>query len=173
MYDSMTTVAVGLDVHARSIRVAAVRADELLEDRTLPYDEIHCIFGRLSARTRRAGTGPPEGTRPQRQTKLVADGIAGGGGFASNRGRFLDGNDRGGRESQPRRERKCRSGERGRAIHFDDRSASRTICVPPEALELEALRWFPLREESEIPSLGFLARIDKVPRYVKQHRNLL
>ena len=39
MYDSMTTVAVGLDVHARSIRLAAVRADELLEERTLPYDE--------------------------------------------------------------------------------------------------------------------------------------
>jgi hypothetical protein len=32
------TVAVGLDVHARSIRLAAVRADELLEERTLPYD---------------------------------------------------------------------------------------------------------------------------------------
>jgi transposase len=39
MYDSTTTVAVGLDVHARSIRMAAVRADELLEERTLPYDE--------------------------------------------------------------------------------------------------------------------------------------
>jgi transposase len=39
MYDSMTTVAVGLDVHARSIRLAAVRADELLDERTLPYDE--------------------------------------------------------------------------------------------------------------------------------------
>src|SRR5438034_246608 len=38
MYDS-TTVAVGLDVHARSIRLAAVRADELLEERTLAYDE--------------------------------------------------------------------------------------------------------------------------------------
>jgi len=34
-----TTVAVGLDVHARSIRLAAVRADELVEERTLPYDE--------------------------------------------------------------------------------------------------------------------------------------
>jgi transposase len=34
-----TTVTVGLDVHARSIRLAAVRADELLEDRMLPYDE--------------------------------------------------------------------------------------------------------------------------------------
>jgi transposase len=33
------TVTVGLDVHARSIRLAAVRADELLEERTLPYDE--------------------------------------------------------------------------------------------------------------------------------------
>ncbi len=39
MYDSTTTVAVGLDVHARSIRLAAVCADELLEERTLPYDE--------------------------------------------------------------------------------------------------------------------------------------
>jgi transposase len=38
MYES-TAVAVGLDVHARSIRLAAVRADELLEERTLPYDE--------------------------------------------------------------------------------------------------------------------------------------
>jgi transposase len=39
VYDSTTTVTVGLDVHARSIRLAAVRADELLEERTLPYDE--------------------------------------------------------------------------------------------------------------------------------------
>jgi transposase len=29
---------VGLDVHARSIRLAAVRADELLDERTLPYN---------------------------------------------------------------------------------------------------------------------------------------
>jgi transposase len=34
-----TTATVALDVHARSIRLAAVRADELLEERTLPYDE--------------------------------------------------------------------------------------------------------------------------------------
>jgi transposase len=34
-----TTVTVGLDVHARSIRLAAVRADELLDERTLAYDE--------------------------------------------------------------------------------------------------------------------------------------
>src|SRR5216117_3706771 len=34
-----TTVTVGLDVHARSIRLAAVCADELLEERTLAYDE--------------------------------------------------------------------------------------------------------------------------------------
>jgi transposase len=39
MYDSTMTVSVGLDVHARSVRLAAVRADELLEERTLPYDE--------------------------------------------------------------------------------------------------------------------------------------
>src|SRR2546427_1013497 len=38
MYDSTTTVTVGLDVHAASVRLAAVRADELLEERTLPYD---------------------------------------------------------------------------------------------------------------------------------------
>jgi transposase len=33
-----TTVTVGLDVHASSVRLAAIRADELLEERTLPYD---------------------------------------------------------------------------------------------------------------------------------------
>ena len=33
-----TTVTVGLDVHARSVRLAAVRADALLEGRTLAYD---------------------------------------------------------------------------------------------------------------------------------------
>ncbi len=38
MHDS-TAVSVGLDVHARSIRLAALRADELVEERTLPYDE--------------------------------------------------------------------------------------------------------------------------------------
>jgi transposase len=38
MHESRT-VTVGLDVHARSIRLAAIRADELLEERTLPYDE--------------------------------------------------------------------------------------------------------------------------------------
>lgn len=37
MFESMT-VTVGLDVHANSVRLAAVRADELLEERTLPYD---------------------------------------------------------------------------------------------------------------------------------------
>jgi transposase len=37
MHDS-TTVTVGLDVHASSVRLAAIRADELLEERTLPYD---------------------------------------------------------------------------------------------------------------------------------------
>lgn len=33
-----TPVTVGLDVHARSVRLAALRADELLAERTLPYD---------------------------------------------------------------------------------------------------------------------------------------
>jgi transposase len=34
-----TTVTVGLDVHARSIRLAAIRGDELLDERTLAYDQ--------------------------------------------------------------------------------------------------------------------------------------
>ena len=46
--DESRTVTVGLDVHARSIRLAAVRADELLEERTLPYDE--AAVGRLLQR---------------------------------------------------------------------------------------------------------------------------
>jgi transposase len=46
-----TTVTVGLDVHARSIRFAAVRADELLDERTLPYDEevVERLLGRWPA----------------------------------------------------------------------------------------------------------------------------
>ena len=32
-------VCVGLDVHARSIRLAAIRGDELLVERTFGYDE--------------------------------------------------------------------------------------------------------------------------------------
>jgi transposase len=40
-----TTVTVGLDVHANSVRLAAIRADELLEERTLPYD--HDALGRV------------------------------------------------------------------------------------------------------------------------------
>jgi len=40
MHDSTTTtVTVGLDVHARSIRLAAIRGDQLLEERTLAHDE--------------------------------------------------------------------------------------------------------------------------------------
>lgn len=36
--DESRTVTVGLDVHANSIRLAAVRGDELLDERTLAYD---------------------------------------------------------------------------------------------------------------------------------------
>jgi transposase len=43
-----TPVTVGLDVHARSVRLAALRADELLEERTLPYD--HTAIERAIAR---------------------------------------------------------------------------------------------------------------------------
>ena len=54
-----TTVTVGLDVHARSIRLAAVRADELLGGAwTLPYDEEasarpRLVSGRRSVAMRR------------------------------------------------------------------------------------------------------------------------
>src|SRR5919204_6288013 len=49
MHDSTTkTVAVGLDVHKSSIRLAAVRADELLDERTLPHD--HVAVERLVSR---------------------------------------------------------------------------------------------------------------------------
>jgi transposase len=43
-----STVSVGLDVHAASIRLAAVRADELLDERTLPYDHeaVECVLER-------------------------------------------------------------------------------------------------------------------------------
>ena len=59
MHDSTsTTVSVGLDVHKNSIRLAAVRADELLEERTLPYD--HEAVGRALSRcpARAAATRP-------------------------------------------------------------------------------------------------------------------
>lgn len=60
MYDSTTTVMVGLDVHARSIRLAAVRADELLEERTLPYDEeAGTRRASPSGRSRRYGAATP------------------------------------------------------------------------------------------------------------------
>ena len=40
MSDDTTThlPVAGLDVHAASIRLAVVRADELLDERTLPFD---------------------------------------------------------------------------------------------------------------------------------------
>src|SRR6266568_3814423 len=49
MHDpTSTTVSVGLDVHKSSIRLAAVRADELLDERTIPYD--HDAVQRLVSR---------------------------------------------------------------------------------------------------------------------------
>ena len=90
MVESMT-VTVGLDVHARSIRLAAVRADELLEERTMPDDEeqvervlrrwpsVRCCYeagadrvrslptpGRVRDRVQRgrAGVGSPAAGRP-------------------------------------------------------------------------------------------------------------
>jgi hypothetical protein len=71
-----TTVTVGLDVHARSIRLAAVRADELPEERTLPHDEeqlerllrrwpaVRCCYeaGPTGFRLLCGSTGPPPAT---------------------------------------------------------------------------------------------------------------
>lgn len=48
MFNSNVPVTVGLDVHARSIRLCAVRADELLDERTVPNDpaRVASILGR-------------------------------------------------------------------------------------------------------------------------------
>jgi hypothetical protein len=57
---NITAVTVGLDVHARSVRLAALRDDELLEERTLPYD--HTAIGRAIGRwpgDRTPFIGPP------------------------------------------------------------------------------------------------------------------
>src|SRR5262245_61491830 len=43
-----TDVAVGLDVHKASVRLAALRADELLDERTLPYDSV--VIARVVSR---------------------------------------------------------------------------------------------------------------------------
>src|SRR5437868_3157976 len=50
MYDSTTTVTVGLDVHARSIRLAAVRADGLLEPIHIPSRELEAARDLVRAR---------------------------------------------------------------------------------------------------------------------------
>ena len=64
MDDSTTTVTVGLDVHARSIRLAVVRADELLEERTLAYDEERSSGGCVA--------GPPRRHEPAAAAKAEA-----------------------------------------------------------------------------------------------------
>ena len=57
MHDSTTgTVTVALDVHAASIRLAAVRADELLEERALPYDPEASSGRSVAGRGRAAAT---------------------------------------------------------------------------------------------------------------------
>src|ERR671937_245088 len=53
-----TTVTVGLDVHARSIRLAAVRADELLEEQTLPHDAGRAAAAALARRALLPRGGP-------------------------------------------------------------------------------------------------------------------
>jgi transposase len=73
MSESMT-VAIGLDVHASSVRLAAVRADELLDERTLPYDhEAVARAVRRWPRVRCCYEAGPTGFGLQRH--LVARGI--------------------------------------------------------------------------------------------------
>ena len=60
MSNPSKTVTVALDVHKASVRLAAVRADELLDERTLPYD--HAAVGRAA----RAGRGRGSATRRDR-----------------------------------------------------------------------------------------------------------
>ena len=82
MYDSTRTVTVGLDVHARSIRLAAVRADELLEERTLSYDEaavergIDCLVVAPGLVPQRPGDRVKTDSRDARKlARLLAGGL--------------------------------------------------------------------------------------------------
>src|SRR5512132_2596408 len=99
---------------------------------------------------------------------LAAEGRACSRGFASDCRGFLDGEDRGGGESQPGRERGCRLGNRRGAVCIHNRNPSRAVCVSPEALEFETVWWSPLREEGEIPLDGLLAVVEEVPCHVEQ-----
>jgi hypothetical protein len=81
-----TTVTVGLDVHARSIRLAAVRADELLDERTLPYD--HAAVGRAVSRWPGAAgllRGGTDRLRPLPPPDRTRDCLRGGGAGARSR----------------------------------------------------------------------------------------
>ena len=79
MIESMT-VTVGLDVHARSIRLAAVRADELLEERTLPYDEeaVERLLRRWPS-VRCCYEAGPDRVRPVPASRRARDRLRGGG----------------------------------------------------------------------------------------------
>src|SRR5262249_43471283 len=91
-------------------------------------------------------------------------------GFASDCRRLLDRKDRGGAESEPRREGGGRPGECRGAVRLDDCNASGAVRESPEALELEAVRRLPLREEREIPLDRLLAvAAVELPRRVEQH----
>jgi len=70
MYDS-TTVSVGLDVHAGSVLLAAVRADELLEERLLAYDleAVARCLGRWPGVRCCYEAGPPSTGSPARRRR--------------------------------------------------------------------------------------------------------
>src|ERR687886_2726685 len=83
MHDSTpATVTVGLDVHAASIRLAAISPDELLDERTLLYDheaverELSPGGGALLLR------GWPDRLRPLPPPNPTRDLLRGGGGAA-------------------------------------------------------------------------------------------
>src|SRR5215218_10466219 len=64
------TVTVALDVHKRSLRLAALRADELLDERTLPYD--HAAVERAISRWPGARVCYPGPARGQCRLALPA-----------------------------------------------------------------------------------------------------
>src|SRR5215216_5109210 len=64
------TVTVALDVHKSSLRLAAVRADELLDERTLPYD--HAAVERAISRWPGARVCYPGPARGQCRLALPA-----------------------------------------------------------------------------------------------------
>ena len=156
MYDS-TTVAVGLDVHASSIRLAAVRADELLDERTLPYDEEAVERALRRGRAARCCyEAGPTGLRPLPAPGRARDRLRGGGAGAGAAAARRSGQDRPARRAQARRA--CSPAG----------CSSRSMCPRPE---LEAARdLVRAREDARLDRMRDRHRLSK---FCLRHGRLL